>query len=119
MTQNNIVSKEWLQAEQERIKKEKEENSKYVTLKQGENTIKLDLSVRPEFDAKAKFGGKWVWQTTATKMLKGVMTPMLLSASPTLHALIISALAEGHNPFTLIKVGEGKETRYAIKELES
>jgi hypothetical protein len=45
--------------------------------------------------------------------------PLLLSASPTLDSLIIKALSEGYNPFTLIKVGEGKETRYGIKELES
>jgi hypothetical protein len=35
-----------------------------------------------------------------------------------LDSLIVKALSKGINPFTLIKVGEGQQTRYAIKELD-
>lgn len=112
MTQTTI-SKEWLNKRNEEIQKEKEENSNYLQLKNGENIIKIDLSTLP-IETTGKFGKKFVYQTLTEKNGK----KLLLSASKTLDALIIKALSDGHNPFTLVKVGEGKETRYAIKELE-
>jgi hypothetical protein len=112
-----VINKEWLAKRQEEIKKDKEENSKYQSLKNGENIIKIDLTVFPVIEEKGKFGIRHIYTTTTTKLIKGIMQPLLLSASPTLDALIVEALANGHNPFTLIKVGEGKDTRYAIKEL--
>lgn len=111
MTEQKI-NKDWLKQRQTQIQKTREENSKYLSLKSGENTVKIDLNVLP-VETKGKFGTKMVYTTCIMKGDK----PLLLSASVVLDALIIKALSEGINPFTLIKVGEGKDTRYAIKEL--
>jgi hypothetical protein len=112
MAETNITEK-WLKEREAKIKKEREENSKYFSLRNGENIIKIDLTQLP-IETTGKYGSKFVWQTQTEK--NGVK--LLLSASPTLDALITKALANHVNPFTLIKVGEGKETRYAIKEFE-
>jgi hypothetical protein len=109
------INEEFLKNRMEQIKKEKEENSKFLSLKNGENIIKIDLSVLPIEQPTGKYGKRFIYITCIMKNDK----PLLLSASPTLDSLIIKALSEGYNPFTLIKVGEGKETRYGIKELES
>ena len=111
--ENKLVSKEWLQERQIQIKKEKDENSKYVKLRNGENIIKIDLSQRP-IEQTGKFGKRYVWQT----MIEKNGQKLLLSASATLDSLIIQCLSEAINPFTLIKVGEGKDTRYDVKEFQ-
>lgn len=108
------IDKTYLESRMKQIQKEKEENSKFLSLKNGENIIKIDLSVLPQ-ETTGKFGKRFMYTTAIKKGEKN----LILSASPTLDALIIKALSEGFNPFTLIKVGEGKETRYGIKELET
>jgi len=114
--QNPKVSKDYLQQRMQQIKKQKEENSKFVSLKNGENLLEVDLSVLPtEQPPKNGYGARMIWTTTTIKN----KVALLLSASITLDSLIVKALSEGVNPFTLIKVGEGLNTRYAIKELET
>lgn len=112
--EQKTINPEWLKTREQQIEKEREENSKFLSLKNGENVIKIDLSQLPIED-KGKYGKKFVYQT----MIEKNGRKLLLSASVTLDSMIIKALSKGINPFTLIKVGEGKETRYAIKELES
>lgn len=112
------ISQDWLKTRKEQIQKEKEKNSKYLTLKDGENQIVIDMSVLPITQEGGKFGTRQIWTTKNQKVIDGkTITSLLLSASPTLDVLIVRALSEGFNPFTLIKVGQGKDTRYAIKEL--
>ena len=107
------INEEFLKNRMEEIKKEKDENSKYLSLKNGENIVKIDLGFLPE-KVNGKFGTRYVYTTCIKKGER----QLFLSASPMLDGLIIKALSEGINPFTLIKVGEGKNTRYAIKEIE-
>lgn len=114
------ISKDWLQQRNQQIAKNKEENSKFVKLKNGENVIEIDLNKLPqEQPPKNGYSARMIWTTTAQKNIAGKSFNLLLSASLTLDSLIVKALNEGHNPFTLIKVGEGINTRYAIKELEN
>jgi hypothetical protein len=112
MSKNQTINETFLQTRMEQIAKEKEENSKFVKLVNGENIIKIDLSQLP-IEQVGKFGKRFIYQTEVVKNGR----KLLLSASPTLDALIIKALSEGHNPFTLIKLGEGKDTRYDLKEM--
>lgn len=107
------INADWLKQRTEQIAQQKEQNSKFVSLKNGENKIGIDLNNLPE-PQNTKFGVRMVYTTTTKKGEKS----LLLSASIVLDSLIVKALSAGINPFTLIKVGEGKETRYAIKELE-
>lgn len=111
------INKQWLETRNQQIKKEKEENGKFVSLKNGENKIEIDLSVLPQEQLGGKFGKRFIYTTTTKKKTEKGEIGLLLSASPVLDALIIKSLSQGVNPFTLIKVGEGKETRYDIKEL--
>lgn len=105
------INDEYLKTRTEQIKKEKEDNSKFFKLKNGENIIKIDLSQLP-IEETGKYGKRFIYQTVTVK--NG--TPLLLSASKTLDSMVIKCLSEGLNPFTLIKLGEGKDTRYDIKE---
>ena len=107
------INEEFLKNRMEEIKKEKDENSKYLSLKNGENIIKIDLGFLPE-KVNGKFGTRYVYTTCIKKGER----QLFLSASPMLDGLIIKALSEGINPFILIKLGEGKNTRYAIKETQ-
>lgn len=113
MSNEKKINTDWLKQRQIAIQKEREENSKYLSLKNGENIIKIDLNVLP-LEQKGRFGARQIYTTCTVKGDK----QLLLSASMMLDSLIIKALSNGINPFTLIKVGEGKDTRYAIKELE-
>lgn len=109
------VNVDYLKQRTEQIKKQKEEYSKFVKLQNGENKIEIDLSVLPyEQPAKGSYNARMIWTTATQKNGKN----LLLSASMILDSLIVKALSNGVNPFTLIKVGEGINTRYAIKELE-
>ena len=105
------IDETFLKNRTQQIKKEKEENSKYFKLHNGENKIEIDLSQLP-IDETGLYGKRFVYQTTSENNGK----KLLLSASVTLDAMIIKCLSEGINPFTLIKTGEGKNTRYEIKE---
>lgn len=115
MTQE-VLNKEWLKQRLEKIQKDKEENSKFLTLKNGENFIEIDTSVLPVEDNAGKFGLRYIYTTTLKQHNK--KDPLLLSVSPTLDALITKALFKEINPFIVVKVGELKDTRYAIKELD-
>lgn len=112
------INEDWLQQRQQNLKKEREKNSKYLALKNGENTVKLDVSVMPVEDPNGKFGKRMIYTTEIVRNIDGKDVKLLLSTSPALETLILKALATGINPFTLIKIGEGRNTRYAIKELE-
>lgn len=106
------INEEYLKNRMEEIKKEKEKFGKYLSLKNGENIVKINLEHLP-VSTDTKFGTRYVYTTCIKRNDK----ELLLSASPILDGLIIKALSNNINPFTLIKVGEGKNTRYAIKEL--
>ena len=116
--QKQIMDKDWLNKRNEQIKKEREENSRYITLQNGENVVEIDLTEMP-VEVKGMYGTKFVYTTTTKKTINNKEISLLLSASKILDGLIIKALSEGFNPFTLIKVGEGKNTRYAIKEFDN
>jgi hypothetical protein len=118
MTQK--VNPEYLKTRMQQIQKQKEENSRFISLKNGENRIELDLNILPvEQPPKNGYSARMIWTTTTQKNVNGKSFNLLLSASYTLDSLIIKALSEGHNPFTLIKLGEGINTRYAVKELSA
>lgn len=113
MQPQQTVSKEYLQKIHQENEKRREENNKYVQLVQGEQIIKIDMTQIP-IETQTKQGyPRYVWQTENTK--NG--NKLFLSTSPTLNGFIVEALLADINPFTLIKVGEGKNTRYSIKEL--
>jgi hypothetical protein len=114
--ENKTINQNWLKARNEQIQKEKEENSKYLKLKIGENIIKIDLTQLPIEETKT-ISGKAVKRFVYQTEINNNGRKMLLSASAYLDTLIIKALSEGFNPFTLIKTGEGINTRYAVKEL--
>ncbi len=114
--QNTKINQDYLKTRMEQIKKQREENSRFISLKNGENVIEIDLTVLPVLQPpKNGYKERMLWTTTTQKNGRN----LLLSASLPLDALIVKALSEGYNPFTLIKVGEGINTRYAVKELES
>jgi hypothetical protein len=117
MSATNIpkINQDYLKKRMEQHKKQKEENSRFIILKNGENKIEINLDILPqEQPPKNGYSARMLYTTTTIK--NGVC--LLLSASNILDGLIIKALSGGYNPFTLIKVGEGINTRYAIKELE-
>lgn len=114
--ENKTINQNWLKARNEQIQKEKEENSKYLKLKIGENIIKIDLTQLPIEETKT-ISGKTVKRFVYQTEINNNGRKMLLSASAYLDTLIIKALSEGFNPFTLIKTGERINTRYAVKEL--
>ena len=114
------INTDWLKTRTQQINKQKQESSRFVKLQNGENKIEIDLSVLPyEQPPKGTYAARQIYTTTTQKTIAGKSFNLLLSASTTLDALIIQALSSGFNPFTLIKVGEGINTRYAIKELET
>lgn len=113
------INQDYLKQRLQKIQQEKEENSRFIKLLNGENRIAIDLTILPlEQPPKNGYSARMLWTTTTTKKVQNKTIALLLSASPVLDSLIVKALSAGHNPFTLIKVGEGINTRYAIKELE-
>lgn len=111
---NNGVSKEWLKAQHEKDLKIREENSKYESLKIGENVIKIDVTKVPMETQNRGGFPRFVW--TTEKVRNGAN--LLLSASPTLNGMIVEALLKDINPFTIVKTGTGVNTRWSIKELQ-
>jgi hypothetical protein len=85
-------------------------NPKYFTIPEGETAIEIDLN-HPAEEREGDYGKQFVYR------IKANGEKYLLSASITLDRLIISALGEGINPMTLVRVGTKKQTRYSIKEL--
>ena len=87
-----------------------EENQPFFKIPEGETVIEVDTDVVPtmrEGDYSKQYLYKIKVQGTAYK----------LSASAYLDRIIIEALSQDINPFTLARTGTGKETRYSIKEL--
>ena len=83
---------------------------KYFTVPEGETTIEIDVD-QPAEEREGDYGKQFVYH------IKANGEQYILSASITLDRLIISALSEGINPMTLVRVGAKKQTRYSIKEL--
>jgi hypothetical protein len=96
----------WVQQRKQKIDNELE----YFTIPQGETKITVDVNVVP-----TERDGKYSKQYTYAIMTNG--TAYKLSASEYLDRIVIEALSQGINPFTLVREGTGKKTKYSIKEL--
>jgi hypothetical protein len=82
----------------------------FLKIPEGETVIEVDVDVVPTMRE-----GDYSKQFLYTVTVEGEAHK--LSASEYLDRLIIDALSQGINPFTLIRKGTGKKTRYSIKEL--
>lgn len=82
----------------------------YFKVPEGETLIEIDLNHAPE-EKEGNFGTQYIYH------IKANGERYLLSASMRLDRLIISALSEGVNPMTLVRIGTRRQTRYSIKEL--
>jgi hypothetical protein len=94
----------WVQQRKEEIDVE------YFTVPQGETKITVDVDVVPK-ERDGKYSKQYIYSVTINgKTWK-------LSASESLDRMIIEALSQGINTFTLIRKGTGKQTKYSIEEL--
>ena len=82
----------------------------YFTIPQGKTKITVDVDVVPK-----ERDGKYSKQYTYTIAFDD--KAYKLSASEYLDRLIVEALSQGINTFTLIRKGTGKQTKYSIEEL--
>jgi hypothetical protein len=82
----------------------------YFKIPVGETTITVDFDVVPE-EREGDYSKQYVYSVEVNG------ETWKLSASEYLDKMIIEALSQGINPFTLVRKGTGKKTRYSIKEL--
>lgn len=101
---------DWIAQREKEIENDKNNNSNFIRLAIGENKIKL-LAIPAQKIVGGKFGDRWHYKVDAEGKEK------ILSASVVLDRMLVEAMKEGIFEITLIKVGEGKSTRYSIKEL--
>lgn len=99
---------DWLQQRKQQI--DAEEQTPYFKIPQGETEITVDMDIPP-----AERTGDYSKQYIYTITVNGEARK--LSASEYLDKMIIEALCHNINPFTLVRKGTGKQTRYSIKEL--
>ena len=95
---------------QERKQKLAQEQLQYFKIPVGETEITVDMDVVPE-EREGDYSKQFVYAV----IVKG--QKWKLSASEYLDKMIIEALSQEINRFTLIRKGIGKKTRYNIKEL--
>jgi hypothetical protein len=82
----------------------------YFKVPVGETEITVNVDVAPE-EREGDYSKQYVYS------IKVNGETWKLSASEYLDNIMIEALSRGINPFTLIRKGTGKKTRYSIKEL--
>jgi hypothetical protein len=97
----------WVQERKRQIDKAQ---LQYFKIPVGETTINVDVDVVPE-EREGDYSKQYVYSVA----VKG--ETLKLSASEYLDKIIIEALSQGINPFTLVRKGTGKKTRYSVKEL--
>jgi len=97
----------WVQERKQQIDKGK---LQYFKIPVGETEIAVDSDIVPE-EREGDYSKQYVYSVTVNR------EPWKLSASEYLDKMIVDALSQGINPFTLVRRGTGKKTRYSIKEL--
>lgn len=78
----------------------------------GESYIEIDMS-QPPREAQTDNGIRDV-----LKLVTPANTDFMLNPTTKFAGMIYNALAEGKTKFTIVRTGEKKETRYAIKKAE-
>ena len=86
-------------------------NLPFYKIEQGETVIEVDTDVVPKM-REGDYSKQYLYNITVES------EAYKLSVSEYLDRLIIEALSEGINPFTLVRKGSGKKTRYSIKEMQ-
>jgi hypothetical protein len=104
---NQKAIPKWIQERKQQIDQAK---LQYFKIPIGETTITVDVDLVPE-EREGDYSKQYVYSVE----VKG--ETLKLSASEYLDKIIIEALSQSINPFTLIRKGTGKKTRYSIKEL--
>ena len=114
-TQRPIPS--WLDKHQKTVEDRRQKVMKekgmadFITLEEGETKLTFDTTKEPR-EQDGDFGLRTIF-----RVLKDGKE-YDLSASDALARKILNAMAAGINPMTIIRVGEGKQTRFSIKELK-
>jgi hypothetical protein len=104
---NQKTIPKWVQERKQEIA---QEQLQYFKIPVGETTITVNIDVVPE-EREGDYSKQYVYSITVNG------ETWKLSASEYLDKMIIEALSQGINPFTLVRKGTGKKTRYSIKEL--
>ena len=107
MVSENKNIPHWVKNRKEQINSEK---LPFYKIEQGETVIEVDVDVVPTM-REGDYSKQYLYNITVKD------EAYKLSASEYLDRLIIEALSQGINPFTLVRKGTGKKTRYSIKEL--
>lgn len=113
--QTNLPS--WLDGKQKilnerRAKVMKEKGmAEFYTLPEGESKIFIDINKEPR-EQDGDFGLRTIFRINAEGKEYD------LSCSDALARRIYNALTAGVNPMTVIRIGDGKQTRFSIKELK-
>lgn len=98
---------EWIKQHKDMLDK-----SQYFKIPQGETMIEIDLTQQvkqvPSNYGKDRFEYHIISEQKQYKMTVGFM----------LDVMITKALIQGMNPMTIIRAGEGQNTRYSIKGLK-
>jgi hypothetical protein len=105
MVSENKNMPHWVEQRKQEIDKEQ---LPFFTIPEGETVIEVDTDVVPTM-REGDYGEQYLYT------IKVDGESYKLSASSYLDRLIIEALSQGKNPFTLARKGKGKKTRYSIK----
>ena len=108
MSATNIP--DWVQKRNVEIKKDAipKGYDGYFNLSQGENLVSIDLSVEPK-TTQGQYGKRYNY----TVIING--KKFIMSVSGMLDKLINFSLMTGKTDMCIIRIGEGKATRYSIK----
>ena len=104
---NQKTIPKWVQERKQRIGKAQ---LQYFKIPVGETTITVNVDIVPE-ELEGDYSKQYVYSVIVNN------EELKLSASEYLDKMIIEALSQGINPFTLVRKGTGKKTRYSIKKL--
>ena len=104
---NQRIIPKWVQERKQLIA---QEQLQYFKIPVGETTITVDVDVVPE-EREGDYSKQYVYAVAVNG------ETWKLSASEYLDKMIIEALSQGINRFTLVRKGTGRKTRYSIKEL--
>jgi hypothetical protein len=107
MVSENKNIPHWVKQRKEEIEGER---LPFYKIEQGETVIEVDTDVVPTM-REGDYSKQYLYNIT----VEG--EAYKLSASAYLDRLIIEALSAGINPFTLVRKGTEKKTKYSIKEL--
>ena len=100
---------QWIKDRAERQKTEPD--SEFFKIPEGESIVLIDENQAPE-ELDGKFGKRYLYAV----IVEG--NKLKLSVNKRLDKMIIKALMNGINPLTLIRVGQGTDTRIKIKGVE-